>query len=348
MAKYSIIDPHVHLWDLRKTPREASLFVKFFGWHRPTMLHLAHKVFPKDVVQFFGRPDHVLSESVPATYLADVANADLAGFVHVEANWKGKGPLGPVAETQWLESLDIPLLKGIVGYADFSLGAKVDEVLRAHVKASSRFRGIRYSLANHPQEQVMNSCGTAELTYNKTWRDGYAKLADHQLSFDATVYHHQLKEITALARDFPEIPIVLCHAGTPIAHGGVYANLGRSSRERAQITQTWQDDMAQLSELSNVSVKISGLAMPILGWGYHRHQTPPAAAEVADHFKPLVDTIIDAFGAERSMYASNFPVDKVSMSWSTLYEAFSMAVADRTDEERRLLFSETAQRIYRL
>ena len=109
-----IVDPHVHLWDLLATPRAASLIVKLLGWRRETMLWFARTAFPKPVVRFFGKPDHLLADYLPETYRSDTGGRDVAGFVHVEAEWKGKGPMGPVDETRWLESRGSPLLKGIV------------------------------------------------------------------------------------------------------------------------------------------------------------------------------------------------------------------------------------------
>lgn len=346
-----IIDPHVHLWDLRNTPRATSALAKLFGRRPATMNWLARRVFPKDAIRFFGTPEHLLADYLPPDYLADTGGADVAGFVHIEAEWKGKGPLGPVAETRWLESLGSPLLKGIVGYADLTLGADVD-VLKAHLEASPKFRGIRYTLTHHPAKGVMNGCKTEGLARDPAWRAGYAMLAEHDLSFDATVYHNQLDDITALARDFPDVPVILCHAGTPTAYGGPFGGpvggQGESAAAREQIAGAWRDSMARLAERPNVTVKISGLAMPILGWGWEHRARPPEANEIAEAWAPLVDFMVDSFGADRCMLASNFPIDKVSMSWATLYAAFEKAVAGRTEAEREALFSETARRVYRL
>lgn len=342
-----IIDPHVHQWDLRNTPREASSVVKLLGWNRKVMIWFARKAFPSEIAQFFGKPDHMLSDYLPQHHEADTESWDVSGFVHIEASWRGKGPMGPVAETRWLENLKTPLLKGIVGYADLSLGEEVDAVLGAHLTASPRFRGIRYTLSHHPNKGVWSGCERPELMDDIRWRKGYALLAKHGLSFDATVYHHQLDALASLARDFPEVPVIVCHAGTPTAYGGPFGGEGGTASERDDVASAWRDGMSRLAELPNVNVKISGLAMPILGWSYHNHSAPEAARVAAD-IQPLVDHLVDAFGANRCMFASNFPVDKVSMPWSTLYEAFTQCVEGRSDEEREALFHDTAARVYRL
>jgi len=342
-----IIDAHIHQWDLWKTPREPSPLVKLLGWNRSVLHWTARKVFPKDAVDFFGKPDHLLANYLPHDYLSDVSGANVAGFVHVEAGWRAKGPLGPVGETRWLEELATPHLKAIVGYADLALGEGVDEVLRAHMDASPRFRGVRYALSHHPNKKVLNGCENPGLLGDSAWRKGYALLARYGLSFDATVYHHQLDDLAELARAHPDVPMVVCHAGTPTAYGGTFGGDGQTEGDRQAVAESWRRSMGTLAELPQVSVKISGLAMPILGWSYHTG-APPDAARVASDIQPIVDFLVDHFGAERCMFASNFPIDLVSMPWSVLYEAFAQTVRNRTEAERDALFYATASRFYRL
>ena len=341
-----IIDPHVHLWNQRKTPRAASGLVKALGWNRGLLHWVARRVFPKPALTFFGDPQYVLADYLEPDYTADVGGRELRGFVHVEAGWVGKGAMTPVAETRWLESLHIPSLKGIVGHVDLS-GDAVDEVLAAHVEASARFRGVRHTLSHHPDKGVMNGCDEAALYLDDQWLKGFSRLAEHNLSFEATVYEHQLGGIADLAAAFPETTIVLCHMGTPVGGGGPYVGIGGNDDSRASILAAWRSGMSGLAEHSNVYVKLSGLAMPCLGWAYHDGD-PPEAKRVASDFAPLFDHVIDAFGANRCMFASNFPVDKVSMSWATLFDAFEQTVAERSAEERQALFHDTAASVYRL
>ena len=346
MSRTAVIDPHVHLWDQRKTPREASALVKVLGWNRGLMHWVARRAFPKAALSFFADPKFVLGDYLEADYLADADARELRGFVHIEAGWVGKGPMAPVAETQWLESLDMPLLKGIVGRVDLCSDA-VDEVLAAHLAASPRFRGVRQILSHHPDRSVMNGCDEPDLYEDERWRSGFAQLAARDLSFEATVYEHQLGGVAKLAAAFPKTTIVVCHAGTPVGVGGPFGAIGLDENTRATILDRWRGGMSRLAELPNVYVKLSGLAMPCLGWGYHEGAAPDAS-QVARDFGPLLDHAIDAFGASRCMFASNFPVDKVSMSWSTLYDAFDRAVSERSAEECRALFHDTAAAVYRL
>ncbi|MDX1658833.1 MAG: hypothetical protein R3343_08440 [Nitriliruptorales bacterium] len=117
----TVIDPHVHLWDLRGTPRRQTPLVKLFGWSPGVVMWLGPKVFPDDAIDFFDQPDHVLSDYLPRDYALDTAAWNVEGVVHVEAGWEAKGPMGPVGETGWLEEIADPWLLGIVGKADLTL-----------------------------------------------------------------------------------------------------------------------------------------------------------------------------------------------------------------------------------
>lgn len=342
-----VIDPHIHLWDHRRTPRRTSVLVKAVGWNRAVLHRVAGWLFPSDLYSFFGKPDHILADYLGCDYGRDTGGREVAGFVHVQAGWEGRGPLGPVGETRWLESLDLPNLAGIVAFADLSLGPEVDPVLRAHLDASPRFRGVRFMLAHHPDPGVHSFCERANQSWHGRWRRGYERLAAHGLSFDAWCYHHQLDDLSALARDFPEVPVILCHLATPVGYGGAFAGTGHEAGERSEVARRWRDGIARLAEAPNVRVKLSGLLMPVLGWGHHRGPEPEEE-RLADQLAPLIDFAIDAFGADRCMFASNFPVDKAGAPWATLFGAYERIVARRGEDERRALFFGTANRAYRL
>ena len=344
----AVLDTHVHLWDVRGTPRQASTFVRLLGWNPPAMRWTARRLFPDDVVEFFGKPDHVLADHLPADLATEAEGRDLEGFVHIEANWNASGPMAAVDETRWLDSLDAPELVAIVGRVDLSAGSVVDDVLAAHLAASARFRGVRDPLASHPSTSIMDSTDRAGLMRDESWRRGIARLADYGLSFDATIYHHQLDDLAALAADVPQVPIILDHAGTPPAAAGPYGGLGTSNIERDRIVGEWRDGISQLAECEQVTVKVSGLAMPILGFGYHTWSEPPSVARVADDMQPFVDHLLDTFGAGRCMFGSNFPVDKAAIPWATLADATASVLADRPADERAAVLAGTGRRVYRI
>ncbi len=139
------------------------------------------------------------------------------------------------------------------------------------------------------------------LMADRTFREGFACLAPLDLSFDAWLYHPQIDELTALARAFPETRIVLNHVGGPIAVG---AYAGR----REEVFGRWATAMRTLATCPNVYVKLGGLGMRIGGFDFHEKPRPPSSEALAAAWRPC----IEAFGAARCMFESNFPVDKGS------------------------------------
>lgn len=342
-----IIDPHIHLWDHRNTPRQTTKLVKLLGWNPGLLQAAGERLFPSDLIGFFGKPDHVLADYLGSDYARDTQSRHVAGFVHVQAGWEGRGPMAPVGETRWLESLGLPRLKGIVGHADLALGGAAGPVLKAHLEASPRFRGVRYMLAHHPDPGVHSFCERHNMIWDAQWRAGYALLAQHGLSFDAWCYHHQLRDVAALARDVPEVPIILCHLGSPVGYAGPFSHTGHLAAEREAIAARWREDMQRLAEHENVYIKLSGVVMPVLGWDYHS-RAEPRVERLVEQLGPMVRWTLDTFGAHRCMFASNFPVDKASLSWSTLFQTYEAIVAERSEEEKRALFYDTARQAYRL
>jgi L-fuconolactonase len=106
--------------------------------------------------------------------------------------------------------------------------------------------------------------------------------------------------------------------------------------------------MLSLAALPNVAVKLGGLAMQVGGFDFHLRPRPPGSAEMAEAWRPYVETCIEAFGARRCMFESNFPVDKGMCSYPVLWNAFKRLASGASAAERAALFSGTAARLYRL
>ena len=307
---------------------------------------------------------HHLFDRPAWRYTADELRQDLAGGHRVVATvylqcgerYRTEGPvhLRPVGETEFVEALardsaDGPpgqarLCAAIVGHADLTLGAAAGEVLEAHLAASpTRFRGIRHSSAWEPDPafvRVGPRPGPG-LLLDRRFREGFATLAPLGLSFDAWLYHPQLDDLVDLAQAFPDTTIVLDHVGGPLGLGG-YA--GR----RAEVFAQWRAAMGRLADCPNVVVKLGGMGMRLFGFGFHERAGPPTSIELADAWRPYVHACIEAFGAERCMYESNFPVDQVSCSYVVLWNAFKRLSSGLREDEKRALFSGTASRVYRL
>ena len=357
---FPIIDPHIHQWDLLRTPRILSLPRRVLGWNPwlyETVLKLGAKPADRDYV---GKVDYVAWDYLPPQYSADAAALPIKQVVHVEAEWRDHSPLGPVGETAWLDRLfdnnldnsadsqnPGPQLGGIVARADLR-SPRLAEVLSAHHNASTKLRGIRQMLASDTDTGIMRFCDRPGLAGDTAWRKGLEQLQPLGLSFDAWVFHHQLNELHRLAKAFPQQQFVLDHMGTPIGLGGPFASYGRNAMAREVILKTWQYGIADLAECPNVAVKLSGLFMPVVGWGFEKRDQPPSAQELLDAFAPICRFVLEHFGVDRCLFASNFPMDKVSLSLESLYALYAATVADLPREDRRKLFHDNAQRIYRL
>ena len=106
--------------------------------------------------------------------------------------------------------------------------------------------------------------------------------------------------------------------------------------------------MDALAACPNVVLKLGGLAMPDNGFGWHVAGRPPSSDELLEAQGAWYRHALDCFGAERCMFESNFPVDRMSLSYRVYFNAMKKLVASRPAEERDALFHDTARRVYRL
>ncbi|MGE0313470.1 MAG: amidohydrolase [Lautropia sp.] len=289
--------------------------------------------------------------------LADVTSGhriDATVFVQCGYHYYTSGPeaLRPVGETEWVASvgraahergIGAQVCAGIVGYADLTLGDAVDEVLHAHIGAGDgRFRGIRHSPARDEAFATsLLSRPPIDLLQQASFRRGLARLQAAGMSFDAWVYHPQLPQLVDLAREMPDLPIVLNHVGGPLG-AGPYR--GR----RDEVFADWHASIEALAAMPNVSIKLGGLAMAIGGFDFHLGRRPPSSDALAAQWKPLIHGAIEAFGAGRCMFESNFPVDKGMCSYAILWNAFKRLASGASEDEKSALFFDTANRFYRL
>jgi L-fuconolactonase len=166
---------------------------------------------------------------------------------------------------------------GIVGHADLTLGARVEPILAALIRAGGdRFRGIRHITAWDADNSLVNPAyrPPAKLMSDGQFREGFAVLNRLGLSFDAWLYHPQLAELGALARAFPDTRIVLNHVGGPIG-SGAYAGKHR------QVFPIWAASIKALAVCENVYVKLGGLGMRLGGFAFNEETEPPSSATLA-------------------------------------------------------------------
>jgi L-fuconolactonase len=270
--------------------------------------------------------------------------------------WEGYRSDGPedmmvVGETEWVDSIAKEAAKdsskaqvaGIIGTAELRAGAGVRPVLEAHCQASGLFRGIRQAAAWDADENIMSMPGLDDgnLYSDAGFRAGFTVLGEMGLVFDAYHYHHQTPALTALAREFGNVDIVLDHLGTPL---GVGPYAGR----REAVVAEWKKDLAELASCPNVYMKLGGLAMPWNGFGYDDDSAPPSSDTVVREQQDYYHYAIEQFGPERCMFESNFPVDKCAMSYTVLWNAFKKIAARYSEPEQDNMFRGTATRFYKL
>jgi predicted TIM-barrel fold metal-dependent hydrolase len=295
-------------------------------------------------------------------YLLDDFLADSKGghdirasvFIECDTHYREEGdalfrPLGEVefvaqAARQAAARPGPRVAAAIVGCADLTAGAAIRPVLEAQIAAGDgRFRGLRVISAWHPDPAARGSLATPPpmLLLEPAFREGFAQLAPLGLSFDAWMYHTQLAELRDLADAFPDTPIVLNHLGGTIGIGP-YADRGRHVRA------AWSAALRDLSHCPNLHLKIGGLGMRLFGFGAHEQPRPPSSEALAEQWRPMVEIAVEAFGARRCMFESNFPVDKAGIGYTTLWNAFKRITARWSAAERAALFHDTAARFYRI
>jgi predicted TIM-barrel fold metal-dependent hydrolase len=277
-------------------------------------------------------------------------------FVQARSMYRDAGPveMRSVGETEFVNGVAAVCASGycgktractgIVGYADLTLGGRVEPVLNSLARAGGdRFRGIRHITAWDADTSLNNPAPPAPpgLLADKTFREGIAVLSRLGLSFDARTYHPQIDELANLAGAFPDLKIVINHVGGPIGTG-VY------NGKRNEVFSRWATSIKAIAAHQNVYVKVGGLGETINGFGFEKQTEPPSSEVLANAFRPYVETCISAFGTSRSMFESNFPVDKVSYSYPVLWNSLKLLAKGASNPEKADLFAGTAARFYRL
>ena len=329
----AIIDPHHHLWDLR-----------------PMM-----GAFPEPLHPF------IAAISLTPYYTFNEVHADATsghnvigtGFMECGAFYTAgaSDALKVVGEIEYVNGVaaqsasglygNLRLCDAIVGHADLTLGAKAGEVLDALSAASTRFKGIRHAAAWDADPAVLGPPfhHPGGLYMDTKFREGFAELGKRGLTFDAWLLEPQLDDVLSLASAFPDQPICLDHCGTPLGMASYHGKL----HERFDI---WREKITAIGQCQNVSVKLGGLAMSFAGLPDHGPAAGLSSEVLAAMWRPYIETCIEAFGPNRAMFESNYPVDKWGASYATLWNAFKRLTHGASADEKRALYAGTAARFY--
>ena len=267
---------------------------------------------------FLGDYGPIKKNYLPADYLSDSAGHNVLATVHCEAEWDRDDQVG---ETRWISALHARhgFPNAIVAHAWFHTGNAAD-ILQQQA-AFPLVRGIRSKPVTtaSPNERPAGGPGTMR---DDKWLAGLARLQQHNLSYDLRVPYWHLEEAAAVAAQFPEIPMVLNHTGFP---------WDRS----AEGLRAWRAAMQAIARAPNMHLKISEFGLKDAAWDY-------------DSNRAIVRDAIAIFGAERCMFASNFPVAGLRIPYGDLVRAIARMVADLPQAQRSGLFWANAARFYRL
>lgn len=283
-------------------------------WRRKDLPWLLGPMQPR----IFGDYGAIRRDYLMTEYLDDIAGSGVVKSVYVQANW---APNWSADEVAWVSELarDTGWPHGIVGYADFTVSD-----VRPQLDRLSRYplmRGVRQQLHWH-ENPLLRFAARPDVAADPTFRRNVAHLADYGWSFELQVFASQMKDAAGLAAACPNVTFVLQHAGM----------LEDTSPTR---WSAWREGMKIMAHRPNVVVKLSGL-------GTFIHRNDP------DHIAAVVKETVKQFGAERCLFGSNFPIEKLWTSYSDLVSAYSGALAGLSKAKQRAIFQENAARIYRL
>jgi L-fuconolactonase len=292
-------------------------------------------------------------------YLKDATSGHrVVASVYVEtmAFARGEGPevMRPIGEVEFANGAAAMsasglygacrVAKGIVGHADLRFGDAIAVLLdRALEAAPERFRGVRQVTMEHANDAAFRYFQRPPVGIMRSpgFRPAFRHLEQRGLSFDAAVYHSQLSELGDLAAAFPDTAIVLNNTGFAMA-------AEMAVKERLEVFRDWRNALRELARQPNVLCKLGGLGMPQWGFGFEERTDPIGYLELADAWRPYIETAIDAFGVDRCMMQSNFPPDGRSCGFVPLWNAMKHITADFSQAEKQQLFHDTAARAYRL
>ncbi|WP_020106155.1 amidohydrolase [Nocardia sp. 348MFTsu5.1] len=354
-----IIDTHIHQWDPMHSPWKAS---------RRGRLYRAAPVLGKAIFRYAVAqrdrelildPRIVARSYLPRNYYSDAAGAvavsgvPVESVVYVETDWSADDPLGSAAETRWVTNLpfgknDAPDLAAIVARGD-PRNPKFGQLIDMHLDVSDKVRGIRCASAWHPDPQVRSWADRAGVLADPEFLSGFSAIAERDLVFEAWVYSHQLREVRALAREYPDTTIVLNHLGTPVGlFGPMGQTTGSTAAQRHELMRAWREDISALAQCRNVVAKLSGVAFPLLGYGHQRSGNIGTQQTLTNMTGPLIEHAVKAFGPDRLMFGSNFPADKPNATLPMIVGSQLEILEPYGGSLLRKVFRDNARRVYRL
>jgi len=265
---------------------------------------------------FLGNYKSIRKNYLPFDYIKDSKNHNVIGTIHCEAEWDRNDQVG---ETKWLEKLskNNKFPNAIVGHAWFH--KKNSEAIIAEQASFDFVKGIR------SKPITKTSINSKEYIYEGsmqdfTWRNGLKLLQKYNLNYDLRIPSWHLEEAIEIVRLIPNTKVIINHAGFPWNRTDEGMNY-------------WRKGVKLMSHEPNTFIKLSEFGVKGKAWNYSQNEK-------------IIHELIDLFGPQRCMFASNFPVSKIKISFDDLYKSYKQIVKNFSDDEKKWLFSKTAMKVY--
>jgi predicted TIM-barrel fold metal-dependent hydrolase len=270
------------------------------------------------VPRIFGPYDAIKRDYLIDEFLRDLDGTGVTKSVYVQANWPKERAVDEVAWVQEVaDASGWP--HGIIGFVDL-LSDQAEATIRAQARFA-RVRGVRQQLHWHEKE-LYRFADRPDLMNDTRFRKHVARLQDHGWVFELQVFASQMADAARLAHDFPDIAFVLEHAGMP-------------EDRFPEGWNAWRDGLRGLADQANVTAKLSAM-------GTFLRRNDPA------HVAEIVTETVAIFGAERCLWGSNFPIEKLWTSYREVVDAITQALAPLPYADQRMILFGNAVKLYRL
>lgn len=267
---------------------------------------------------FLGNYETIRKNYLPIDYINDSRNHNVVGTIHCEAEWDRNDQVG---ETRWLKDLSLnnKFPNAIVAHAWFH--KKNSEEIIAEQASFDMVKGIRSKpitkFSQNSQEYLYE--GSMQ---DINWRNGLKLLEKYNLNYDLRIPNWHLEEAVEIVRLIPNTKVIINHAGFPW-------------NRTDEGMDYWRKGIKLMSLEPNTFIKLSEFGVKGEDWNYYQN-------------KKIIHELIDLFGPQRCMFASNFPVSKIKISFDDLYKNYKKIVKDFSDDEKKWLFAKTASEVYNL
>jgi predicted TIM-barrel fold metal-dependent hydrolase len=268
-------------------------------------------------IHWAGPLQPIRKDYLVADFRRDCAEQNVVASVHLQAE-----AADPLLEALWVH--DLAQQSELPSAQICGIHLEDDNAPELLLKYSliRSVRGVRQILNWDDTNPKLCIATRGDLLRHDVWQRNLGLLQKYNFSFELHLFPHQCADALPVVQRYTGITFILNHAGM-------------DSARTAESFRTWEAAMRKYAACPNVVMKLSGLGMFDHSW-------------TVDSLRPYIRTAVSIFGANRCMFASNFPVDKLLSTYNQLYDAFRVTIADLPEAMQTQLLSGNARRVYRL